>query len=255
MIQKNLIGIYSFPKSGNTWVRHIISALFSSTPELCCPNIYEEGLPTRYIQLPRADANSSQSKRFAFYKSHGFQPIYLHDGVRLQHRAFIYVIRHPLDVFMSYLNYELSVVGGKFFELKYKSVDEVIAANDLDLFFSTFCVLGTVRPSFMDAGSWMLHVKYWILTRQAIPVILLRYEELVSDPIKALNELCGFLAVGEKQLIEALSIANKATQIDGAFFWRRNNGGYRDFLTKDQIARFYRLHGEIAQAAGYPLTE
>ena len=105
---------------------------------------------------------------------------------------------------------------------------------------------------FRDAGSWMAHVKNWIMGNRDEPVIVLRYERMVADPMKALEPVRDLLQISSKGLSDAVAAAEKATTIDGIFFWRRNNGGYRDFLSEEQIARFYQLHGPIARAAGYP---
>ena len=65
----------------------------------------------------------------------------------------LYIVRHPLDVFLSQLNYvSANVTANPNIMLPCNSVEDVIARGDLDLYFGAFSVFGTLQPGFADAA-------------------------------------------------------------------------------------------------------
>ena len=243
-ISEDLTGIYSFPKSGNTWVRYFINSLFEfGDVSKICPDMYANGLPKIHGNL--------NGESFSFYKAHSKKINSKFHGVPLTHKAVIYIIRNPLDVFLSYLNYMLRIADNSSYSIKYNSFEDVIAQDDIDLFFKSFCLFGTIDPKFIDAGSWIENVDYWLFGKHDFPVIVLRYEKMLEDPFNEFSKLGELLNFSDDDLKRSLSTADEKTQIDGNFFWKRNHGGYKEYLSDYQIKYFKGKHYNILEKTGY----
>jgi hypothetical protein len=168
---KRDVFLVSYPRSGNTWVRAIIAGiLFSKPPDSLAelanyvPDIHR--LPPRRHVLPA---------EFYVIKSHEPYAPGPHEFGKY-HRA-IYLIRHPLDVLLSYYRY-MSYVAG--YEGKVRD-------------FSSEWVQGEVWP-----GQWSAHVESWFRWRdetgaQEQQFLFLRYEDLLADAPKQIGRIARFL--------------------------------------------------------------
>lgn len=242
-----VIGIYSFPKSGNTWMRHIIAAAAGRSLVDAAPDIYKDKLFESRIRIGNV-------VRY-FYKSHRHQEQTSFKRLQFENAGLIYLLRHPLDVFLSQLNYlSRNVAESDRFQIPCDSVESVIANGDLDIFFSTFLALGSLRPGFKEAGSWFESAAWW--TRQAATdrrIAIVRYEALKTDPQGALAPAAAVIGVDLETLMKGYAGAGQETQIDGKFFWKQTSGHYRDYIPEAMIARFAKHHGAFVRSLGYSL--
>ena len=71
-------GIYSFPKSGNTWMRELIRALFEidEPTSTAIPDIYENGVDGKVVL-------SNSGQQWKFYKSHSKSEVVSHQITQL----------------------------------------------------------------------------------------------------------------------------------------------------------------------------
>jgi len=117
-------------------------------------------------------------------------------------------------------------------------------------------------------SSWSRHVISWVGAERRL---LVRYEDLVAEPVRYFGRIIRFLGTGEvdqKRLettIAFSSFKELAAQeaADGytaggrheKFFRRGKAGGWRDALSADQAARIFAQHGEVMGKLGYTENE
>ena len=198
---KNLLWVASYPKSGNTWMRAILTSLFYSDD-----GIFDFKLLSKIDQFEKlqyfdfvkdiniedykklgelptiskywAEAQERiESKKLIFFKTHSCN--YSHNNLnytnQLKTRGGIYIIRDPRDVAVSYSKF----IG--------ESIDMTIDY-----------MLGESRQIWNQNKSvgiilsrWDYHVASWLNLKA--PIIFIRYEDLLDKTEKVLNELINFL--------------------------------------------------------------
>tara|TARA_Y100000741_G_scaffold357545_1_gene335538 strand:- start:4 stop:840 length:837 start_codon:yes stop_codon:yes gene_type:complete len=200
-MNKKIFWIASYPKSGNTWLRAIISSLFFSndgnfTFDLL-KNISVFDLQLKYNFIKNLDINDyknlgkieilskyrllAQKKAevggdFAFFKTHSSNininnhPYTNKDLVR----GVIYIIRDPRDVAISY-SYHLNL-----------SIDETIDIMTNQKYFVNYDSL----PYLMS--SWDLHYQSW--NNLKVPKLIIKYEDMINHTSNKLNEIFLFLS-------------------------------------------------------------
>ena len=241
-----LCPVISFPKSGNTYFRHLMAALFWEGDVAAIPDIYRRGLPA---MVPSAPVNGVS---LTAYKSHDTRDV---AATIMPDRAAqtVYLVRHPLDVCLSQLNYlflpaDAGTNGPKSaaplppthdLDITGTSVDAVRAAGELERVAEAFFVFGTLQPVFRRAGGWRKNVGGWLDYRAAGgDVTVIRYEDLVTDPAAALVQAFPFIAGQDDRIAAAVALAAQQTRTDGKFFWKAKAGTHRDYFDAAFVDRF-----------------
>ncbi len=233
-----LVGIYSFPKSGNTWVRVIMSKVMQKSVSHI-PDLHNQEL---------SDAATFNGNRF--FKLHAGQNRKVWNGQQLETTHVIHIRRNPLDVFVSYLNMLSNNVGGKA-SIPFKSVDAIKDDPLFEIYFHSFIATGHLSSEFIHTTkNYFEHNKYW-LNQKSVPVINLRYEDMLADTKSALAPVQELIGVDDETLDQALVDAGKATKPDGKFFWKQQEKNYRQYLTPEQIDLFLKYRGEQCRKIGY----
>lgn len=180
--------IASYPRSGNTWTRFLIANLMFPDRPVTFANIE--------TFIPDATALSSrQLKRVPRPRL-----IKTHEYYEPRYRKVVYLVRDPRDVVLSLYN----------FRRKYRSVDDSYPIERY--------VAERFLPGDMDV-SWGEHVGSWLGTRMNQPgFLLVRYEDLLQDPLRELGRLASFLGVdgSAETLAQAIekSSANRLRQLE-----------------------------------------
>ena len=191
-----------------------------------------------------------------FYKSHAENEQFSFEGKKIVNDHIIYMIRHPLDVFMSFVNYlsknvtsDAKAVGIHF---DYSSADALKNSKQLDLLLGAFCVFGTLQPHSRGFGSWFSNAEHFVRAAETDDrIIIVRYEDLIwkfNPTVEALLSKIGNLDV-DLDMIQ--SQADQATSKNGKFFWKRKSGNFRDYLTREQIDLFFDVHKDRCHFLGY----
>ena len=162
--------IASFPKSGSTWMRYIVShVLFGedidkSLVREMVPNIHDWEGPLKYDWR-----GSHPAKTHLKYDN-------LPD--RMKSRAAICMVRNPLDIVDSSVAY----MSPESQESSAKIVDEFIKT-------------GTIEPwgQMLGYGAWDENVESWMEQQDRMPVLLQRYEDLLQDPHTGVRQVAEFL--------------------------------------------------------------
>lgn len=246
-----VVGLYSFPKSGNTWLRAIIAGM--------------AGMPNRKGVLQRYVTDSHfgpilqnpwefQRRNWYFYKSHRKHPLTEHEGQAIKTDLFLYVYRHPLDVFVSYLNFVSRNVGSKAGEslpVRFDKVEDLTAAQ-METLFGIYLKHATLFPRNNAFGNIFEHVRLFReLQASGEAVHILRYEDLSDDFEREAQAIADFLGFKGINLERVFKVADLHTKQDGRFFWKRRKENFRNYLTEDQIGRFEEKYGAELAGLGY----
>ena len=185
-----IIWIASYPKSGNTWVRSIISSLIYSNDgnfdfDLLkkiqqFPNKkYFENFTNDFHNINEIKKYWIESQNFLnldkevkFFKTH-------HINCKIGEHAFtnknntlgtIYVVRDPRNLINSFTNHY--------------SIDKNTAKNFITSRQSVTGALGGMKKDnniFTVLGSWNDHLKSWTNMNQNL--LLIKYEDLIKNPL------------------------------------------------------------------------
>jgi len=196
-----IIWIASYPKSGNTWVRSIISSLIYSNdgnfdfdllkkiPQF--PNKkYFENFTNDFHNINEIKKYWIESQNFLnldkeikFFKTH-------HINCKIGEHAFtnknntlgtIYIVRDPRNLINSFTNHY--------------SIDKNTAKNFITSRESVTGALGEMKKDnniFTILGSWNDHLKSWTNMNQNL--LLIKYENLIKNPLNEINKITKFLA-------------------------------------------------------------
>ncbi len=210
-LDHKLTWIASFPRSGNTWVRALITA-YVNGGETDINSIMQTGDkdPAFYqniIKTPISDwtmTDQALVKPAAMYRmleeAGGNLMLKTHDcnvdfsGVaQIPYdltRAAIYIARDPRDVVLSFMNhYNMPSANA--------AVDKVLDGRAMTRYPNKGLLVAQL--------SWQLSVASW-LRDLPYPVYTLRYEDLIENPFDILSEMVRFLQLDYDEKVVKKSI-------------------------------------------------
>ena len=281
-VPKKIVWLASYPKSGNTWFRMFLSALLNDNGSFNINNPETHGIySSRSIFEQLTDLDSGYLYRdevlqllpetFTQFASldQSSEKLFLkvHDAYVLNEKGnpiiptaptgcAVYFIRNPLDIVASFSNHT-----GKSFDQMIRTMNNPMAflasqKNNLnnDSQFSQLLL------------SWGEHVQSW-KNVTAFPVLIIRYEDMLTDPLTAFSTITNFIGLQatQEEISKALSLSSfnqlKEQELANGFkevsssrhFFRQGQAGkWVDELTKEQANEIIRMHGPVMQQYGYP---
>ncbi len=261
----------SYPKSGNTWVRTLAFALRTAGP----PDINRLGADgdpfadvMRGLGLSTSDMNETTALAFtrlgwALGRDDGGSTLRkTHtpwlpeaDGYpqcwQPPHARAVYIVRDPRAVAVSWahhvgLSHSDAVNSMATPRSKVPSVD----SHDVQ----------------HHPGDWSIHVTSW-LDQSDIPVLMLRYEDLMYQPISTVTRLARWLGLPDQpgrvesaidacafEKLAAAEIAHGFTEAaspDRVFFRRGSVESWREELAPDLVAKIEAHHGDVMRRLAY----
>ncbi|MDX1421609.1 MAG: FkbM family methyltransferase [Kiloniellales bacterium] len=263
-----IIWLSSYPRSGNTWLRFIIS-------HLVYENVRTSDDVRRLVPDIHHGIKSSDliKKRNVFIKSH----LKYFDGMPLREDTMgaIYIVRNPLDMIASAINY-FDIRNSK--DLSEDS-DEQRRDRRQSIIKEFLEKGGPDRWTSKGFGTWTEHVLSWHRKDLPFPRFTLRYEDLTSQPVESVAQLCRFLNISRSsERIEAALASSsferlremeetevaegqaglfatenptQAFSVGLRFINQGRTEGYRDVLTEDQVEAAQRRFGPIMRQLGY----
>ncbi len=278
-----MVWIASWPKSGNTWLRILLSniAAGKDVPEdinklsldggmAGSRELFErQTLVDSFLLLPREiealrpaalDAYAASLDRATFLKAHDAWT-QLPDGspaLGKAARAALYIVRDPRDVAVS-LTFHQDI-----------PIDRAIEyMNQTDRFFGS-----TDTQVRQRSNGWSGHVRSW-LDESCLPVRLIRYEDLHADTDGVLRDVLHFLgfsfeseAVEREEVSRAVRHASfvelqRQERVNGfaeraprqaSFFRHGRVGDWRDHLSVTQVRSIESVHAATMTRLGYKLV-
>lgn len=258
--------LVSYPKSGNTWLRMLLSSLAAGGRSLDINERHDCGGPTTYAELddllgiesceltPMELASACAAYHGALGALAGGATMLrkVHDRFwrvptgeavfpAAVSRSAIYLVRDPRDVAVSYAHH------------RGRDVDWAIAfmADETTTLAAAGGLMRVQLPQ--PLGSWSSHAASW-QEQDEIPVMPVRYEDLLSDPVHHLIAAATWLGLPSDPGAAALAVAATRFEIlraqeDISGFVERRSGSTAPFFREGR-AGGWRTHLTAAQADG-----
>jgi len=234
----------SYPKSGNTWIRMFLNAFITKFPlninsayqhvqrdndmcmlQMMCPTCVEKlSVGEFFIYRPALLLNKLKISPTidVCFKTHnakvvlnGFETI----PTALSKNA-IYIIRDPRDVCIS-LSHHLGMTIDQTIEFMNNPQQGLV-----DELHMTSLVL-----------SWSKHVETWTLINNNVPTLVVRFEDILDDPLKVFDQiLIYFELTRNDNLEERLHFALEQSSFENLRFQEDKVG----FIEKGKNKHFFR---------------
>lgn len=272
----------SYPKSGNTWLRALLSNYLGDADVPADINalgkewfahasrrvLFDELVGVEASALEQAAIDRLRPEAYRCLAREAPQDLYLkvHDSWTLADdgnalfpadvtAGVIYVLRNPLDVAPSFANHLGVPVDA--------AVDRM--CNESFAMSNSPQRMGDQLRQLV--GSWSGHVRSW-LDHSGLPCRVVRYEDLRQDPERVFGEVVRFCGLPEEgpRLRKAIAFSDFAElrrqeqengfrerlQVAaGGFFRRGLVGGWREELPAGPALRLVQAHHETMRRFGY----
>jgi Sulfotransferase domain len=232
------IFIIGYPRSGHTWFQVLVTGVvYGVDPRFGPLDLVNHLVPDVHF-----------SKYFRRYTpSMCFKS---HDLPRPDYRKVVYLLRDGRDVMVSYRHYQEAIAG------------------------TVFDFLAFVSPETpLYPCHWAQHVDAWLQNPHNAQMLVIKYEDLLGDPVNELKRFCEFADVSREPgyvaaIVEAASFRNlhgieartgfgwPVPQFprDKFFFRRGEAGSYKDEMPPEVLQRFLEHSGDTLRRCGY-ITE
>lgn len=230
----------SWPRSGNTWLRHMM--FFHFYPEL------EADMPAIDRKIPVIDSVDLQrdlgllaGAPIRMIKTHERAAPYFLDG------RVVYLVRDGRDATFSWYHFRRNLYGDR---------------EDFAVFLDR-CLRDKYRYQ-----SWHRNVSGWLQYRNHPNMMIVRYEDFIEDPRVVLESVLRFVGVEVDAARVASVIEKSSRDAVGKSFqsmvqarkitFSGTTGGrpkerWRETFTPGQLAQFNAVAGDTLAALGYPL--
>ena len=271
---ESVIWITSYPKSGNTWLQAVVRVAgkqfgFPESDLDVYKLISDKRSPT-VVSGVRPEVGT---KKMTVLKTHSryLPKREIHPELGLETAGFVHVIRNPLDMLLSYINFTrmqetkmnnvsnqdslfIDLLGFKKimpYEDWKKTRLEDIPRYNLDHALNRFTEYGTHIPSLVTTGgSWIETNLSWFEAGKCIPSVFFKYEDLLGGP-KSFLPLTNIFSFSEQQIIAAADVVNRWLPDQPGkriFYNKMSSYYYLQFFSHNTITRFLdKYHVELSK--------
>ncbi len=233
--------LVSYPKSGNTWVRHLIGNYLSKG---------EMDFVNGATLMPDIHFNPQDIANI------GFRPRFIksHFPYRPEYKKVIYIVRDGRDACVSYF----------YFLKKMQQIELEVTFSD---YFENY--FNTGKSAF---GKWNDHVFSWLHEKKS-NVLLVKYEDLLSDTYREMQRMLTFAGLeidsdrikvaiekssfkemqnDEKKNADYLSsMGHKTGHVDYGIVREGKSGVWEKEFSEEEINKFWELNGDAMNFLGY----
>ena len=275
-----IVWLASYPKSGNTWVRAVLTAYLraddapaSINALIARPIASDRDAFDEALGLESSDMTQDEVLRYrplfhavlaeelsspAFVKTHDAY-LRLPCGATLFPESAtsgaVYLVRNPLDLAVSYAHHSNVSIDDTV-----RWMDDPAAAESSHFASGIFALL----PELLT--SWSGHVASW-LDQEEVPLHVARYEDLLADPHAAFGRIVRFAGLewDAARLARAIDRSAfprlRAQETESGFrekqptapsFFRAGvAGSWRTTLSPRQVRALVDTHGPMMERLGY----
>jgi len=229
--------IASYPKSGNTWLRTLISSYYYSDD-----GIYSENLIKRIRQFPekmhftdfdynqnivtdtsrfwiKAQEKINKDNKLKFFKTHNAFGALNNNHFTDNKNSIgvIYIIRDPRNVITSLMNH---------YELDNEQAIKWMT-NEKNYIYDVINFDEDGYSDFQFISSWNTNYKSWLLQKK-IPIKFIKYEDLLNQTFTVFKDVINFINIttrnNEKIKIDKLKNSINSTFFDKLQDMEKKNG-------------------------------
>jgi hypothetical protein len=212
--------LVSYPRSGNTWVRHLLrEIILLGRPDLPAPEALWMLIPDLHVHDMDHPARVRFNMPTRIFKSHNLR--------LLRGRRIVYIFREPADALTSYYHFHVR-----------ERIEPEIVARGPDVFCQTFL------------PGWREHLQLALDEHAVAPerLLLVAYEMLLRDGVRELGRIAKFFGLRAEEAALASAIeqarfeklrereAQNPQHPDEYFFRKGRSGTGREELSGDTQA-------------------
>lgn len=273
------VWLVSYPKSGNTWFRCFLSALFTGEVNLSklstdgifsSRGIFDNNFGINSRLLTENEVNNAlphifthfigSAEKLLFIKVHdAYQKNELNKDIfpkKVTHKV-IYLVRNPLDIVASFANHNNSTID--------KTI-QLMNSSEGTLGRSRNIKLNTNNQFGQFMGSWSDHYMSWT-SQKKLDVKVIKYEDMLAnsfytfkESVKHMGIECSDSRIKKAIKLSSFSKLSKSEQKHGfkeknakseVFFRSGKKGGFVDELSKIQINNILQKHSKVMKKLKY----
>ena len=264
------LSIIGHPKSGNTWLRTMLSRLYQVRHGLPASLIVtSDELARRNPAIPRISATNG------YYSYEGAVGAALAPDAAdspLRHKPIVFLARHPCDIAVSWFFQFTKRQSAHKQELINHFIDHPIDRRRIGMW-------EFVRESDIGLPSLIEYLNIWERNVAHLPrAIVVRYEDLRADPLGTLPKITALMdeTFSDREFEEAVAFGafDNLKSLERQGFFRQGGlslrdakdpesfkvrrakvGGFRDYFTEAQVAELEELvRTRLSPAFGYHLA-
>ena len=277
---KKIIWISSYPKSGNTWTRYFLSNYFFNKQKINSDfnilNKIDKFPPYKFLpklisedEIKESAYNISkywtkiqleitkEKEDFIFLKNHN--ALVSVEGRNLTEQrfslAFIYLVRDPRDIAVSYSNFDKTLSIDK-------AIERITSEN-------LYCHVTKKLPLDVEVlGSWKFNYNSWKSGVAEVPRIIIKYEDLINNTfetklkiIKFLSDILNFkvdinhikysIEQSDFKRLQGIENNQKFHESTNTFFNSGKIGQWKNILSPKQINRIENFCKNEMKELGY----
>ena len=277
-----IVWLASYPKSGNTWLRVFLTNFLRNDGQPADINALEmqANAANRHVVDHALIVESSDltEDELAWYRPEAYrilarrsrETLYLkvHDAYTRSAdgeplipadvtRGAVYLVRNPLDVAPSLAHHHATTL---------ERTIELMGSDEGALVSGRTRLYPQLKQRML---TWSRHVLSWI-GQTAIPVHLMRYEDMLRQPVETFSAALRFLGLPDSADRVRMAVGfssfhhlrgqeqahgfNEKPPKAQSFFRLGRAGSWRESLTEAQIEKIIADHGAVMRRLGY-LTE
>jgi len=246
--------VVGYPKSGNTWLCFLLAyCLNAEYDDLDAPGIHpQQEYQRRYVK-GGLEHPSYQGQLGRVLKTHDLEL-----PANSQHQPVVYLLRDGRDVMVSYFFYRRKLAA------EGSGIKKQLTK------FRNLLTTKSVEPSCHDFSAflqkytdeWVTHLSTWL---ERSPQVVIRYEDLKTEPVKTLQTAFGQLnveiapAIIEQGLdifdFQKLSQRREGEEDRSSFFRKGIAGDWKNHFADTDLEYFTRRAEDVMNQAGYSSQE